>query len=134
MSWVTVIWSISAGACLTLAFLHFIVWWKDRTARANLAFSLGAVAVAAFAALELALMRAETPAQLGRNGRWIHVAAWLLIVSIVAFVRLYLDAGRRWLAWTVVAVRTLAVILNFVFSPNIIILTTKDDPSVVGLR
>ena len=45
-------------------------------------------------------------------------------------MRLYLDAGRRWLAWTVVAVRTLAVILNFVLSPNIIMLATKDDPSV----
>src|SRR5437762_1974270 len=119
MSWVTVIWSISAGACLTLAFLQVIVWWKDRTARANLVVALGAVAVAVFAALELALMRAETPAQFGTVARWIHVPAWALIVSIVAFVRLYLNAGRRWLAWTVVAVRTLALILNFVLSPNI---------------
>jgi PAS domain S-box-containing protein len=119
MSWVTVIWSISAGACLTLAFLQFIVWWKDRAARANLVFALGAVAVAVFAGLELALMRAETPAQFGTVARWIHVPGWVLIVSIVAFVRLYLNAGRRWLAWTVVAVRTLALILNFVLSPNI---------------
>src|SRR6266480_2193199 len=119
MSWVTVIWSMSAGACLTLAFLQFIVWCKDRTARANLVFALGAVAVAVFAGLELALMRAETPAQFGTVARWIHVPGWVLIVSIVAFVRLYLNAGRRWLAWTVVAVRTLALILNFVLSPNI---------------
>jgi PAS domain S-box-containing protein len=119
MSWVTVIWSISAGACLTLAFLQFIVWLKDRAARANLVFSLGAVAVAFFAGLEVALMRAETPAQFDTVARWIHVPAWVLIVSIVAFVRLYLKAGRRWLAWTVVAVRTLALILNFVLSPNI---------------
>src|SRR4029453_75366 len=119
MSWVTVIWSISAGACLTLAFLQFIVWCKDRAARANLVFALGAVAVAVFAGLELALMRAETPAQFGTVARWIHVPGWVLIVSIVAFVRLYLNAGRRWLAWTVVAVRTLALILNFVLSPNI---------------
>ena len=76
MSWVTVIWSISSGACLTLAFLQFIVWWKDRTARANLVFSIGAVAVAAFAGLELALMRAETPAQWDIIVRWIHVPAW----------------------------------------------------------
>ena len=119
MSWVTVIWSMSAGACLTLAFLQFIVWCKDRAARANLVFALGAVAVAVFAGLELALMRAETPAQFGTVARWIHVPGWVLIVSIVAFVRLYLNAGRRWLAWTVVAVRTLALILNFVLSPNI---------------
>ena len=102
-----------------LAFLQFIVWWKDRAARANLVFAVGAVAVAAFAGLELALMRAETPAQFGTVARWIHVPGWVLIVSIVAFVRLYLKAGRRWLAWTVVAVRTLALILNFVLSPNI---------------
>src|ERR1700746_3314232 len=119
MSVITVIWSLGAGACLTLAFLQFIVWWKDRTAYANLVFSFGAVAVAVFAALEFALMRAETPAQFGIIARWIHVPAWVLIVSIVAFVRLYLNAGRRWLAWAVVAIRTLALILNFVLSPNI---------------
>ena len=119
MSWVTVVWSISSGACLTLAFLQFIVWWKDRATRANLVFALGAVAVAVFAGLELALMRAETPAQWDTIVRWIHVPAWVLIVSIVAFVRLYLNAGRRWLAWTVVAVRTLALIVNFAISPNI---------------
>src|SRR5262245_14606423 len=103
MSWVTVIWSLGAGACLTLAFLQFIVWWKDRTARANLVFSFGAIAVAVFAALEFALMRAETPEAVGTLTRWIHVPAWVLIVSIVVFVRLYLNAGRRWLAWTIIA-------------------------------
>ena len=119
MSWVTVLWSIGVGACITLAFLQFVVWWKDRAARANLVFSIGAVAVAAFAGFEFALMRAETPDQLSRVIRWIHVPAWVLIVSIVVFVRLYLNAGRRWLAWTVVAVRTLSLILNFVLAPNI---------------
>lgn len=119
MNWVTVIWSLSAGACLTLAFLQFIVWCKDRAARANLAFSLLAIAVAALAALELALMRAETPEQLGTVTRWIHVPAWVIVVSLVAFVRLYLRAGRPWLAWVVIGVRTLSLILNFVFSPNI---------------
>src|SRR6516165_3230193 len=119
MSCVTVIWSMSAGACLTLAFLQFIVWWKDRAARANLVFAVGAVAVAVFAALELALMRAETPEQFGSVTRWIHVPGWVLIVSIVAFVRLYLNAGRPWLAWSIVAIRTWSLILNFTFSPNI---------------
>ena len=119
MSWVTVIWSTGAGACLTLGLLQFIVWCKDRVARANLVFSLGAIAVAVFAALEFGLMRAETPEAFGTITRWIHVPAWVLIVSIVVFVRLYLNAGRRWLAWTVVGVRTLSLILNFILWPNI---------------
>src|SRR6058998_4258380 len=119
MSWVTVIWSIGSGACLTLALMHFVVWWKDRTARANLIFAVMATAVAVLAALELAMMRAETPGQFGIAVRWLHVPAWVIVASLVGFVRLYLKAGRRWLAWTVVAMRTLSLILNFIFSPNI---------------
>ena len=119
MSWVTVIWSAGGGACLTLAFIQFIVWWKNRAARANLVFSVLAIAVASFAALELALMRAQTPEQFGEVVRWLHVPVWVMITSLVAFVRLYLRAGRRWLAWAVVGVRTLSLILNFSFWPNI---------------
>src|SRR5206468_7056621 len=90
-----------------------------RTARANLVFSVLAISVAIFAALELALMRAQTPEQFGELVRWLHVPLWVMIASLVAFVRLYLRAGRRWLAWTVVSVRTLSLILNFTFWPNI---------------
>src|SRR6266705_899826 len=118
MSWVTVIWSIGSGACLTLALMHVVIWCKDR-ARANLLFAIMATAVAVFAALELAMMRAETPGQLGVAVRWLHVPAWVVVASLVGFVRLYLRAGRRWLAWTVVGVRTVSLILNFIFSPNI---------------
>src|SRR5437763_15072412 len=119
MSWVTVIWSMCGGACLMLALMHVVVWWKDRTARTNLVFSVMAIAVAAFAALELAMMRAQTPEQFGIAVRWLHVPVWVIVVSLVIFVRLYLNAGRRWLAWAVVGVRTLSLILNFIFSPNI---------------
>jgi two-component system sensor kinase FixL len=119
MSWITVIWSVSGGACLTLAFIQFVGWWKDRAARANLVFSVLAIAVASFAVFELALMRSKTPEELGTVVRWMHVPAWLMIASLVGFVRLYLKAGRRWLGWTVVGLRTVSLILNFVFSPNI---------------
>jgi two-component system sensor kinase FixL len=119
MSWVTVIWSVGAGACLTLALIHLAVWWKNRSARASLVFAVMAIAVAAFAALELVMMQAETPGQFGIVVRWIHVPVWVIVVSLVIFVRLYLKAGRRWLAWTVVGARTLSLILNCVFSPNI---------------
>jgi hypothetical protein len=64
----------------------------------------------------LALMRAETPEQFGLAVRWRHAPAWVIIVSLVGFVRLYLRAGRRWLAWAIVGVRTLSLILNFGFS------------------
>jgi two-component system, LuxR family, sensor kinase FixL len=104
---------------MTLALIELFVWLKARSERASLALSVLAISVAAFAGLELALMRAQTPEQLGEIVRWLHVPAWVMITSLVAFTRLYLRAGRLWLAWMVVGVRTLSLILNFVFWPNI---------------
>jgi hypothetical protein len=50
--------------------MHVVVWWKNWAARANLLFSVTAVAVAVLAAFELALMWAKTPEQFGtRPGR-----------------------------------------------------------------
>ena len=119
MSWVTVIWSMIASACLTLAAMHLLVWCKKRTAWANLLFSLTAVATAAMAGCELWMMRAETPEQFATALRWLHVPAWALIVSLVGFVRLHLRAGRPWLAWTICALRTFSLLLNFLVGQNL---------------
>jgi two-component system sensor kinase FixL len=119
MSWVTILWAMIASACLTLALVHLLVWWRRREVPANFLFALTAVATAAFAGCELWMMRAETPGAFGVAVRWAHVPASVLIVSLVGFVRLYLRAGRLWLAWTVCGMRTLSLILNFVFTPNL---------------
>ena len=105
MSWVTVIWSMIASACLTLGAIYGLVWYRNRTAWAHLLFSATAVSTAAFTFCELRLMRAETPAELLTGIEWGHVAMLFWLVSIIWFVRLYLGAGRLWLAWTVCALR-----------------------------
>jgi hypothetical protein len=71
---------------------------------------------AGFAGFELWMMRAETPAAFGTAVRWGHAPIWVVFVSLVGFVRLYLRAGRLWLAC---GLRTLSLILNFVFTPNL---------------
>jgi two-component system, LuxR family, sensor kinase FixL len=119
MSWVTIVWSMVASACLTLAAVHMLVWFRRREVWAHALFALSAVGTALLAACELWVMRAETPAQFGVAVRWGHVAFWVLMISLVGFVRVYMRAGRPWLAWTVCGVRTLSLILNFVFSPNL---------------
>ena len=119
MSWVTIIWSMVASACLTLAAVYFLVWSKKRTAWANLFFSSAAVATAAMAFCELGMMRAETPGQFGTALRWIHVAAFVVIVSLIGFVLFYMRAGRPWLAWTVCTLRTFSLLLNFLTGQNL---------------
>jgi two-component system, LuxR family, sensor kinase FixL len=110
MSWVTIIWAMIASACLTLALVHVLVWWRRREAWANLLFALMAVATAVFAGCEFWSMRAETTEAFGLAVRWAHVPGWMLILSLVGFVRLYLRAGRLWLAWTVCGLRTVSLI------------------------
>src|SRR5205809_2463955 len=119
MSWITIVWSMNAAACLTLAGIYLLVWCKQRQNWAHLLFSFTAVATAAIAAFESAMMHAETIGQYEALLRWIHVPVWVLVISFVSFVRLYLHAGRRWLAWSICCLRTLVLILNFVFTPNL---------------
>jgi two-component system, LuxR family, sensor kinase FixL len=110
---------MTASACLTLALMNMFIWCRQRGAWANLMFALVAVGAAAFAGLELNMMRAATPEQYATDLRWIHVPAWLVILSLAAFVRLYLKAGRSWLLWTIFGVRTLALLLNFLLGQNL---------------
>jgi PAS domain S-box-containing protein len=119
MSWVTIIWSMVASACLTLAAMHLLVWFRKRTKWANLLFSLTASATAVFAGCEIWMMRAETPGQFGTALRWIHVPTWVIVVALVGFVRLHLRAGRPWLAWTVCVLRTFSLLLNFLVGQNL---------------
>jgi len=100
MSWVTVIWSMIASACLTLAAIYCLVWYRNRTAWAHLFFSVTAASTVVFAFCELWMMRAETPGELQRALVWAELPFLFWLVSITWFVRFYLDAGRPWLAWT----------------------------------
>ena len=108
-----------ASACLTLAGIHALVWWRERQAVSNLWFSLAALGTAGMGACEYAMMRSASPADYGEALRWLHVPAWVIIVSLVVFVRLFLRAGRPWLAWSVCGVRTFSLALDLVQSPNL---------------
>ena len=119
MSWITIVWSMNAAACLTLGGIYLLVWFKQRGGWAHLVFSFTAMAAAAVAGFELAMIHAGTVAQYEGLVRWIHVPVWVLTISFIAFVRLYLHAGRPWLAWSICGLRTLVLILNFIVTANL---------------
>jgi PAS domain S-box-containing protein len=119
MNGVQIIWAMTAATCLTLAGMHLLVWLRARDSWMNLLFSCSAVAVAVIAGFELTLMQSHSPSHFAIVQRWMHVPIWVLVMSLVWFLRLYLRATRTWLAWTVCGARTLALILNFAFHPNL---------------
>ncbi|MGE5209158.1 MAG: PAS domain-containing protein [Alphaproteobacteria bacterium] len=119
MNWVTVIWSLNTGACLTLAVFYGVIWCQQQENRTYLLFACGAVAAAVISAFELWMLNATSVEQYQLLMRWIHVPVWMLTLSFVAFVRRYLRAGRAWLAWSIYSLRTLILILNFIFPVSI---------------
>src|SRR5258708_13752589 len=118
MSWVTVIWAMIASACLTLALVHLLVWWRRPKARASLFFALMALATAFFAGCELWMMRAATPLAYGMAGRGAHRPAWLLIGWPLRFALLFLRPRRFVVGWPVLRVPALPPISTFSFFPN----------------
>jgi len=119
MSWVTIIWSMIASACLTLAIIHFLIWCQRRGRWADLLFTLTSTNVAVFAFIELRMMRADTPAQMAITLSWMQVPTWVIVASLVGFVRFHLRAGRLWLAGTIIGLRSLALLLNFLVGQNL---------------
>ena len=120
MSIVTIIWSMTASACLTLALIHLLIWSRQRSSLVNLLFSSAAISTAAIAALELMMMtRVETSHGAAILLRWGQIPVWIILISLCGFTRLYFRAGRMWLFWTILILRSLSLILNFVIGDNL---------------
>src|SRR5947207_13522056 len=100
MSWITIVWSMNAGACFVLAGVCFVVWCKQRESWPHLLFSCSAVAAGVIARIELTMLHAKRAGQYSALGGWIHVPGWGLTLSFVACVRRHLGSGRRWPAWS----------------------------------
>jgi two-component system, LuxR family, sensor kinase FixL len=118
LSFVTVIWSVVAACALLLALMYGFVWLMDRRERTSLAFSLFALSVVGIVVVELGMMRAESAREWGEWVRWIHPPSFLLVVSLLAFVRLFFGAGRTWLMWTVIGLRAYILVANFAAETN----------------
>jgi two-component system, LuxR family, sensor kinase FixL len=118
MSWGVAIFSMTASACLTMALINGFIWWRERNEWANLLFTLAALGTAALAWCDLALMRADSPAQFASAVRWAQFSFCVIILSLGGFVRFYLRAGRTWLLWAVFVLRAPSLFLNFFTGQN----------------
>ena len=114
------LWPMAAAASLTLALLHFGHWLGQRNERANLIFSVAAAATAVLALMELKVGRAESTAQYASLVRWAYAPLWVLMVSLILFVREYFGTGRKWLALSSIGLWTLTVIVNFLPGRNLV--------------
>ena len=119
MSLVTTLWSMEAAAALTLAVLYAVVWNIDRRNLANLTLCVVAIAMAAIARCEVGMMHAATVAEYGEWLRLCYLPLFFGLVGLLFFVHLFLGTGRRELLWSVVALRLLMLVGNFLTHPSL---------------
>ena len=118
MSWVTIIFSMTASACLTVALIYGFIWWRQRDEWAYLLFAIASMGTAILAWQDLLLNFAQTTAEFRSIGLWSNVSFSLVVLSLAGFVRLYLRAGRMWLLWSVFSLRTASLPFNFLSDEN----------------
>jgi two-component system, LuxR family, sensor kinase FixL len=97
MNWITVCWPMVAAASLTLGLIELRIGIAHRSL-ARLVFSVSAFLMAAFSGMELAFMRAQSIAQAAALLPWMDAAMGAVVASLTAFIWVYFETGRKWLA------------------------------------
>ena len=118
MNWVTVMWPVMTGACLTMAYLQVVLWARQRR-DAYLLFAALAASIALISVGELLMMRSSSPREYGELLRWVHVPGAAMFITLAGFVRVQYPASRGWLCWAVVWTRLGALIANFLTGANV---------------
>ena len=136
MNWITIICSMIAASCLTVAGIHLLVWLRSRRAWTNLLLANCGLSAAVIVGCNIALMHADSATQSAALLRWMYVPLTWGLISLMLFVRQYLDAGRTWLMWSVIGVRAIALVVNFAMPVGVILrdVTTIQSVSILGER
>ena len=118
MGLVTIVWSMGAAAAATLAIVCGLSWLGERRDLVTPVFLLITLSVVAGMRCEVGMMHAATAAEYGQWLRWYHPPVFCVILGYVFLVRLYLGTGRLSLAWTILSLRLVILVINFLVHPN----------------
>ena len=133
MSWITVIWSASMGACLVLALMHLLIWCRDCRSLANLVFPVIALGIIAMGACELDLMRTSSPERYAATVRIWHLAYGITVAASLVFVHHTFGTGRTWLLLTALGLRAAAVAANYTTGSSLHFLSIEELDSALFL-
>ena len=119
MSWIDLLWPMIAAASFTLAAVHLVIWFKQKSQRANVLFALTAASVGVISIFEWFLMRARTAEQYGDIVRWAHVPIVLMVIGLVGFILVHFRAGNIYLAAAACLTRIACLPPNFLSGANL---------------
>ena len=109
----TVLWSMCAAACFVLGLTHLLLWYRSRWRLEYLLSTVMAAAAGCNALLELAVMFASDIESYTFFLRMEVACIFVILMSLVWFVRLYLGAGSYWLLGVITALWVITLVVNF---------------------
>jgi signal transduction histidine kinase len=117
ISYLVAIATACATACLMLALMHLIIWVRSGRQMTYLLSTVMVIAAGSVAIIDLLQILAPSTAEYVFWSRLMHVALFVLLISLMGFVRSYLNTGPAWLIYVVAVLWSIAVIQSFVL-PN----------------
>jgi PAS domain S-box-containing protein len=112
MNWMTFLWPMMIGACVTLGLISLRIAFGDGPRLPYLFFALSAFAIAIISGFEIALLRTTELGQYEMTLRWAVVPIFLMVASVTGFVWSFFGTGRAWLALLGVALNGAAQLAN----------------------
>lgn len=112
MNWMTIIWPMVAGACVTLALINLRVAFGQARRAPHIFFFFASLSVAVVNGWELTLLREHDLAHYQAMLRWAVIPIWAMAASCAGFVWTLFGTGRKWLAVTAVVLNGIAQLAN----------------------
>jgi hypothetical protein len=113
---------MAIGACVTMGLIHLRVGLRRTPGTPHLLFALNAFVVAVYSCFELALTRADSPAQYLAWLRWLDIMAGVQVATTAAFVWVFFGTGRKWLALLASGLSLVALIADLMPHPKLVYL------------
>ena len=110
---------IVSAASVTLGLIHLRMCFERTNRLSHLLFVLSSFSLAVYALIERAMMQTASPVEYGELLRYQHIAVLTFLLPAAWFVHLYLGTGRKWLLYSMSFLRVAALVLNFIFTPNL---------------
>lgn len=120
ISYLVVIATACATACFMLALMHLIIWVLSGREITYLLSTVMAFAAGVTAIIDLLQLTSPDKATYVLMSQYMHVALFVLLISLIAFVRAYLNAGPLWLIAVITVLWSITVIQSMVLPNGVI--------------
>jgi PAS domain S-box-containing protein len=120
MNWMTILWPMVCGACLTLALINLWIATGEEIRLPRIFFSLCALSAAAVSGFELALMTTTDLARYDEILRWAVLPVGIMFAAVGGFIWSFFGTGRTWLLVAALLMNESVNILNL-FTPEPVI-------------